>query len=281
MHRKKHPTPIAIPSAKILSFRKKVYSYFTLHGRDLPWRNNLTPYTTFVSEIMLQQTQVDRVAPFFISFVKELPGFRELARAPLHQVLRLWQGLGYNRRARNLKRAAEIIVADHNGMLPSSTVTLESLPGIGKATAASIAAFGFNLPAVFLETNIRTALIHGFFGDKTLVTDNELLPIAAAVLNKKNPAKWYSALMDYGAMLKKKHGNLSRRSEHYKKQSKFEGSRRQLRGKALKLLVETGGRSSRSLAKELETELPIVEEILNDLSKDNLIVLRGKAFSIS
>jgi A/G-specific adenine glycosylase len=269
---------LKIPSAKILRFRKTVYSYFKLHGRDLPWRKNQTPYSIFISEIMLQQTQVDRVVPFYCAFVKALPDFQTLAGAPLQKVLLLWQGLGYNRRAKHLKQAAEIIEHEHDGILPSSPETLEMLPGIGKATAASIAAFGFNAPTVFLETNIRTALIHHFFRDDDNISDNDLLPIANVVMNRRHPAKWYSAIMDYGTMLKKKYGNLSRRSAQYKKQSKFEGSRRQVRGKVLKLLLEKGNLSLLSFDRHLKTDKQILSEILDELTKENMIVKRGKTY---
>ena len=276
-----HPTPTKIPSAKIISFRKTVYAYFRRHGRDLPWRRDHSPYAVFISEIMLQQTQVDRVAPFFIAFTKELPDFPALAKAPLRKVLRLWQGLGYNRRAKNLKNAAEIIMHEHHGILPSSPEILETLPGIGRSTAASIAAFGFNLPAVFLETNIRTALIHHFLTAGNDVSDAELLPIAGAVLDNRNPAKWYSAVMDYGTMLKKKHGNLSRRSVQYKKQSKFEGSRRQVRGRIIKLLLEKGTMPVSNFIRHLEIDKRTLTGILDEMTKEKMIVKKLKIYSIS
>jgi A/G-specific adenine glycosylase len=270
----------AVPRSKILSFRKTVYAYFRRNGRTLPWRSDPTPYATFISEIMLQQTQVDRVVPLFSAFVKDLPDFPALANAPFRKVMTLWQGLGYNRRAVHLKNAAGIVMHEHHGVLPSAPELLETLPGIGKATAASIAAFGFNRPTVFLETNIRTALIHHFFSGKDNISDTDLLPIAEAVMDRKNPAKWYSAIMDYGTMLKKTRGNASRRSRHYIKQSKFEGSRRQIRGKILKLLLEKRCLSLPSIAKCLEAERNMVSEILDELTKEKLIVRRGNGFSI-
>jgi A/G-specific adenine glycosylase len=220
---------------------------------------------------MLQQTQVDRVAMKFDRFIQKLPDFAALAAAPLREVLALWQGLGYNRRALNLKRAAEAVMLEHNGSLPSSPDALVTLPGIGKATAASIAAFAFEQPVVFLETNIRTVLIHHFFNGRASVADAELLPLAAALLDRRNPRKWYSALMDYGTSLKKLHGNASRRSAHYSTQSSFKGSRRQKRGRILKLLVERNSLKADQIAEELSIDQSLCEGILDELVREGII----------
>ncbi|MBN1129624.1 MAG: hypothetical protein JXA71_11585, partial [Chitinispirillaceae bacterium] len=200
-----------LTSQEIKLFRSAVYTHFKKHRRPLPWRTDYRSYHILVSEIMLQQTQVDRVALKFPPFIASFPDFEALARAPFPKVLALWQGLGYNRRALHLKRCAEMVVHRCHGTLPSSPEILSTFPGIGTATAASICAFAFNKPVVFLETNIRTVLIHHFFPDRSRVSDGELWPIAEAALDQKNPRRWYSALMDYGSMLKKQYGNASRR----------------------------------------------------------------------
>ena len=254
-----------------MGFRRTVYNHFKSHGRKLPWRRDYDPYHVFISEIMLQQTQVDRVTEKFDRFMRELPDFTALAEAPFKKVLRLWQGLGYNRRALNLKRAAEIIIKEHAGKLPSSPEILETLPGIGKATAASIAAFAFNKPSVFLETNIRTVLIHHFFNDARSVHDERLLPLAEMLLDRKNPRKWYSALMDYGTMLKKKYGNAARRSASYKKQSRFEGSKRQKRGMILKMLLNRKKLTSNQISKHLGIPLCQLNPLLVELIADGII----------
>ncbi len=264
------PEPI-LTRDEIRKFRATVYDHFKLHGRTLPWRADYDPYHIFISEVMLQQTQVDRVAMKFDRFIQELPDFAALAAAPLREVLALWQGLGYNRRALSLKRAAEAVVLEHNGSLPSTPEALATLPGIGKATAASIAAFAFEKPVVFLETNIRTVLIHHFFKGRDSVTDAELLPLAAALLDKRNPRKWYSALMDYGTTLKKLHGNASRRSAHYATQSSFMGSRRQKRGRILKLLVERRSLTEEQIAEELSIDQPLCDGILDELAREGII----------
>ncbi len=224
----------------VMSFRDRVYSHYSLHGRDLPWRNGAGPYGVFVSEVMLQQTQVDRVVPKYVSFLARFPGFRELAGAPLGDVLREWKGLGYNRRALALHRAAGIVADEWGGVLPADPARLERLPGIGKATAASICAYAFNLPVVFIETNVRAVFIHHFFRDSVGVSDRDILPLAEKTLDRDNPARWYNALMDYGVMLKRLHGNPARKSTAHRKQPAFGGSVRQARGLLLKQILERG-----------------------------------------
>jgi A/G-specific adenine glycosylase len=272
---------LSLSTASIRQFRKTVYNHFQRHGRKLPWRRDYDTYHVFVSEIMLQQTQVDRVKPKYDRFIKELPDFSALARAPLAKVLLLWQGLGYNRRALNLKRAAEIIMRDYNGTLPASPELLETLPGIGKATAASISAFAYNKPVVFLETNIRTVLIHHFFKNRKSVHDEKLLPLAEMLLDRNNPRTWYSALMDYGTMLKKHYGNSARRSAGYKKQSRFEGSRRQKRGRILQILIEKKEITSGELSLSLKIPSKLLGEILETLVRDKIISTSKNRYSIT
>ena len=219
-------------------FKNLIWSYYAAHGRLFDWRNTDDPYKVFISEVMLQQTQTYRVAPKFAQFIGAFESFDALANASLKDVLYHWQGLGYNRRGMYLHQAAQIIVRDHVGILPSDPNLLIALPGIGKATAASIAAFAFNMPTVFIETNIRTVFIHFFFADKKDVDDKEILPLVQAAVDLENPREWYYALMDYGVMLKKTLPNPSRKSKHHQKQSKFEGSDRQIRGKIIKILTQ-------------------------------------------
>lgn len=259
-------------SADVVSFRKHVYSWFKQNNRShLPWRTDYNPYDIFISEVMLQQTQVDRVIDKFIEFRKSFPDFKPLAVSELPQLLAAWQGLGYNRRALSLRNAARTIVEQYNGTLPDQPDQLVTLPGIGPATAASITAFAFNKPVVFLETNIRTVIIHHFCESEQPVPDSLLSEIAAEILDRKSPRQWYSALMDYGTMLKKQVGNLSRKSATYKKQSAFKGSRRELRGKILKQLLETPKLSAAKLSEYLiqpsETLLPVLEQ----LTKENIV----------
>lgn len=257
-------------------FHEVIYSYYREHRRDLPWRRSVTPYKVVVSEIMLQQTQVDRVAPKYKAFIKRFPNWQTLARASTADVLTYWQGLGYNRRALALQRMAQMVMRDHAGRLPHDPEILEQFPGIGPHTAASICAFAFDLPVVFIETNIRSVFIHHFFTDRIDVTDAELQPLIAKMLDTNCPRQWYSALMDYGTMLKKQVGNPSQRSKHYTKQSKFEGSRRQLRGRVLKLLLDRkDGLSLATIQRELMGDAALTKAVLGELQNENFIAKKG------
>ncbi|MGI5940524.1 MAG: A/G-specific adenine glycosylase [Thermoleophilia bacterium] len=235
------PTPSieghSVSEQILASFRRAVRDHFRLHGRDLPWRRTWDPYKILVSEIMLQQTQVSRVLPKYQEFLTRFPDIYSLAEAPTAAVLETWLGLGYNRRALNLQRTAQTVTAVHGGSLPRSPVILRTLPGIGPATAAAIAAFAYQIAVPFIETNIRSAFLHVFFPDRHQVPDADILPLVEATLDRKDPRTWYYALMDYGAWLKKIGVNPSRASKHHSRQTPFAGSRRQLRSQIIRLFL--------------------------------------------
>ncbi|HEY5668194.1 MAG TPA: hypothetical protein VIR03_03445 [Candidatus Saccharimonadales bacterium] len=226
----------------ITAFQERVWEYYRRAGRhDLPWRQpesdgTYGPYKIVVSEFMLQQTQVVRVLPKFVAFTEAYPNWEALASASLADVLRQWSGLGYNRRAKYIHLAAQQIVLVHQGSLPKQIPELVALPGIGPNTAGAIMAYAYNRPVAFIETNIRTVFIHHFFADSQAVHDRDVLPLIRACL-PLDVRSWYWALMDYGTYLKRTVGNANRRSISYTKQSRFEGSRRQIRGMVLKLLA--------------------------------------------
>ncbi len=254
-------------------FQKTIYSYYCAHRRDFPWRNTTDPYRIFVSEVMLQQTQAERVVPKYEAFIKKFPNFKKLSQAPTREVLSAWQGLGYNRRALALQKSAQIVVENYKGTLPDAPLVLDALPGIGVHTAGSIAAFAYNHPSVFIETNIRSVFIHFFFNDRGDVSDKELVPLVEKMLDQDNPREWYFALMDYGVMLKKTLGNPSRRSKHHAKQSKFIGSRRQVRGQILKLLLaHLKGLTSVAIKKQIGDSEHEIEEIIGELYQERFIV---------
>lgn len=186
---------------------------------------------------MLQQTQVHRVLPMYAEFTRRFPTLRKLAAAPLSEVVKSWQGLGYNRRALLLYRAAKDVVARHGGELPKGIAELESLPGIGPYTARAVAAFAYNKDVAVIETNIRTVVLHHFFPKKKRVSDKEIEKILKRTLPKGKSREWYSALMDYGAYLKRSGISHNARSERYVKQSKFAGSLREARGALLRALA--------------------------------------------
>lgn len=220
---------------------------------------------------MLQQTQVDRVIPKYESFLNRFPSFSELAAASKQEVLRFWSGLGYNRRGLNLQKAAMQVIALHQGKLPSDHQLLDSLPGIGPATASSIQAFAFNLPSVFIETNVRSVFIHEFFPTLEKVPDSKILSLVGETLDRDNPRKWYNALMDYGTMLKSLFKNPSKKSLAYAKQSKFSGSKRQIRGYLLKLLLEKPRKLSDLPILMMKFNAQKLEEVISDMRQEKII----------
>ena len=198
---------------------------------------------------MLQQTQVSRVTNHYAGFIAAFPTPARLASAPLADVVRVWTGLGYNRRALNLHRTAAILVARYAGGVPRDPAALLALPGVGAATAGAVMAFAFSLPSVFIETNIRRAFIAEFFANTTIpVADAALLPLVAATLDRRNPRRWYYALMDYGAALGRNGDNANRASAHYARQRPFQGSTRQLRGAVIRQLTQVDSATLEELA---------------------------------
>ncbi len=248
-----------------------MHHYHKHKRRSFAWREHISPYHVVVSEVMLQQTQTDRVAPKFDLFIQTLPDFAALAMAPFETVLRLWKGLGYNRRALYLQTIAQRVMTVYGGTLPDNPSVLQALPGIGKATARSIVAFAFNKPTVFIETNIRSVFIYFFFRNQAAVHDSDIEPLVAKALDQNNPREWYYALMDYGVMLKRTVGNISTASAHYAKQSTFIGSDRQIRGMILQRLLEAGPTTELEIQASICPDSQRAEKIVNGLCKDKLI----------
>ena len=270
-----------LTASAVTQFQKTVYAYYHEHGRALPWRATDDPYHIFVSEIMLQQTQVERVMAKYEQFVAAFPCFLSLARATLREILKVWQGMGYNRRVQALKKSAEIVIEEFHGRLPSSPEELMTLPGVGRTTASAIAAFAFQQPTVFVETNIRTVFIHFFFHNGGPVKDIEIIPLVARTLDTTNPRKWYYALMDYGVMLKKRHQNPSRKSAHYKKQGPFKGSNREIRGMILRVLLTKPHCSEQELMQSLGGDPERIHGILIMLKKEGFVKKTGTRFAIA
>ena len=202
--------------------------------RPMPWREDTRPYYVLVSELMLQQTQVDRVIPKFNAFIERFPDEASLAHASLAEVLGLWQGLGYNRRAKFLHESAKKIVHDFDGVFPDAYEDVLSLPGVGPGTAGAIMNYAFNTPTVYIETNVRTVYFHHFFGDGDKVSDAELRPLIEVTIDQEHPREFYWAVMDYGTWLKKQGAGRISQSSHYKKQSPLKGSVREVRGQIIR-----------------------------------------------
>ena len=257
-------------SRRIDSFRREVWDYWKKSGRHhLAWRKTRDPYKILVSEVMLQQTQVPRVEGKYREFLKAFPNVRTLEKAPLAEVLKVWSGLGYNRRAKFLHDAAKEVVLKHAGNMPRDIDALLALPGVGEYTAKAVRVFAFNEPEILIETNIRTVFFHYFYSSvlqKSRIRDDQIVPLARAAAKKQDPREWHLALMDYGTHLKASGVRVNARSKHYTKQSKFEGSLRQVRGVILK--AHTG---KESLKMVRETYKDAYDKAFASLLKDGLI----------
>ncbi len=262
---------------EIKAFQKKIYAFFKDNRRDFPWRNTTDPYKILVSEVMLQQTQTSRVVEKYLAFIKSFPDTKTLAGATFPEVLRLWQGLGYNRRAMWLKKSSEIISKDLGGIFPNTQKELTKLPGIGTNTAGAIVAFAFNEPVVFIETNIRRVFIHDFFKDAENISDEEILPLIEEALPPKDVREWYYALMDYGVFLAKQTINPNRKSKHYSVQSKFKGSMRQTRGEILKELL-IGSQESKDVKNKIKSEH--FKIALEQLMDEGFVEKNGKVLQL-
>lgn len=236
-------------------------------------RETLDPYRILVSEIMLQQSQVDRVLPYYKKFLKLFPTLNKLAQAKLSDVLRVWQGLGYNRRALYLHKIAQATTAIYRSGLPNDVQKLKALPGVGDYTAKAVRVFAFNEPEVLIETNIRTVFLHEFFKNGKNIPDGKIIPLIEKSLDHRNPREWYYALMDYGSHVKKVFGNPNLRSKHYSKQSKFRGSLRQERGRILRELL-TSPLSQKNI-NSIKTK-----EAVRALIKDGLVKKEKTSFRL-
>lgn len=283
-------------SLAIKKFRTTVWRYYRAHGRhDLPWRHTHDPYRILVSEVMLQQTQVPRVIEKYKEFLKAFPTIRALAQVSLADVLKVWSGMGYNRRAKYLREAAITIVGQYGGRVPRTTSALRAIPGIGPYTASAVRVFAFNIPDTMIETNIRAAFIHHFskhiYSSKNpnwekrrsavmKITDVDIQSFIERAAQGQAPREWHWALMDYGSHIKKLHGNPARKSAHYAKQSRFEGSLRQVRGAILRELHK-GSFSDHVLSERLNLPLLKMREALVGLARDGLIIKQKAKWRIS
>ncbi len=262
-------------------FRKTVWDFYKKHGRhDLPWRKTTDPYKILVSEVMLQQTQVERVKGFYAAWLKKFPNVKALAQAPLADVLTAWQGLGYNRRAKMLHDAAKTVGKEYKGKMPTDPELLVQLPGVGPYTARAVAAFSTNADVVFIETNLRTVVLHEFFSDKTTVSDAEILEILAEAFPKGKSREWYAALMDYGSHLKRNGVKVNAKSKTYTKQSTFAGSGRQARGAILKELTNGAATGTRLTGLLGDDRIEQLREQLRKLLAEGMIQKTGARYSL-
>ena len=262
----------------------RVLLHYKKNQRTLPWRETSDPYHILISEYMLQQTQADRVVPKYISFLKKFPKIKTLASSSRKEVLTLWSGLGYNRRAVALHDAAKILIAEHDSTVPKEKKALLTLPGVGEYTAGAVLAFAYNKPVIIIETNIRTVLLHHCVQKKKEVTDETIGMFVEQLLQdalkrRVKPRIFYSAMMDYGAHLKSQGVRTNARSKHYIKQSKFDGSIRQARGALLRLFISAEKGISK---KQLQTlQVKRMNEGLAGLLTERLVEKRGKYYYLT
>lgn len=249
-----------------------IWEFYKKNKRTFPWRETTDPYAILVSEIMLQQTQTARVIPKYQNWLREFPTVEALATAPLSLVLTLWSGLGYNRRGKFLWESAKLI---KGRSFPTTYAELRELPGIGEYTANAVLAFAFNQPAIVIETNIRTVIMHHFFETQGQVTDTEIREVLARVLPQENVRDWYYALMDYGNALKLSGVNNVARRKGYTKQKPFKGSERFVRGYLLRETLRLGS------LKLQDIHLPgysatIITKVAEDLAREGMVSKEGQ-----
>lgn len=238
--------------------------------RDMPWRDEPSFYHVLVSELMLQQTQVPRVLVKFAEFMDAFPTIHDLARAPLADVVRVWQGLGYNRRAKFLHESARYVVSHGQ---PKTLEDMVKLPGVGHNTAGALMNYVYEIPTPFIETNIRTVYFNHFFEGREGVSDKEVLQLVDATMDREHPREWCWALMDYGAWLKRQGTAMLVYSKHYRKQAPLKGSVREVRGKIIAALSEAEYDID-VLARTLAVDERFVPA-LQGLIRDGLVEQRG------
>jgi A/G-specific adenine glycosylase len=272
-----------LTSHAIRKFKTTIYRFYKNNGRGtLPWRHTNDPYHILLSEIMLQQTQIERVLHKYPLFIRKYPDFPSLSRARLRSLYTVWQGMGYNRRVLALKEIARRVVKPpYDGTLPSHMDELMALPSVGQSTAGAVAAFAFHQPVVFIETNIRRVFIHFFFQGQKKVTDHEIIPLIEDTLDRKDPRNWYYALMDYGSALRSLSVNPNIKSTKYKTQPPFEGSNRQMRGRILRLISKQQNMSVKKLAGQLNLSHDKIVHIIDQLCEEGFIKRAGRSIRMA
>lgn len=292
-----------LTAEQVETIRRGLLGWFDVHARDLPWRRTRDPYAILVSEVMLQQTQVDRVIPYYERWLAQYPDVAALAAAPTADVITAWAGLGYNRRAVNLQRTARFVVVERGGHFPDTVADLLALPGVGPYTAGAIAAFAFEQDVAFIDTNMRRVLHRLVFGPDVLHQlrhDREVLPVARQLVPAGDGWRWNQALIEFGALqctarkpaclicpLREVCASypaiLSALTEQPRKprnaQPAFAGSNRYYRGRIIDALrsAPPRGLSVNVLGPAVKpnfaaTDLPWLNGVIDGLARDGLVV---------
>jgi len=267
--------------AAVKALRRRILGWYSQNRRDLPWRHTTDPYGILVSEIMLQQTQVARVLSRFAEWLTAYPTLETLAEAPLDDVLRRWQGLGYNNRAARLRDCAATTLAQAApgapAALPRALEGLRALPGVGPYTASAVLIFAHNDDLAAVDANVRRVLTHELALPPELAP-RDLQAVADVVLPRGRSRDWHNALMDYGAMvLTARATGIAPRT----RQSAFQGSRRQHRARLLRLLLKRGPQRIDPLASALSLEPAVTRELVGLLGSDGLVTCQDDVVAVA
>jgi len=265
---------MTVPAAKITTFREMIFRWWKKNRRDLPWRHTRDPYKIAVSEIMLQQTQVPRVIPKYLEFIGEYPTVFDLAKASSASVLRIWKGMGYNRRALYLRDIAKIVVKNYQGKMPKDEKLLAKLPGMGTYTARAILVFAYGQEVCCVDTNIRKIITHFFFDDLPQKPET-IQSVADELIPKGKSWDWHQALMDYGTleMPNVKYQMVNNR----KKSVPFRQTNRFYRGRIIDMLRERKYPEMKLINRihdQYGKQEYEIQSIINSLVKDGLVKRR-------
>jgi A/G-specific adenine glycosylase len=264
-----------IPSEDIQQFQKKIFSFYEKNKRDLPWRKTTDPYKILLSELMLQQTQVKRVIQYYEKWIEKWPTIEVFSAASLPEVLKMWIGLGYNTRAVNLHKTAQVIVSEFKGDVLAAMKQYKHLPGIGRYTSQAVQIFSTNADLVTVDTNIRRIFISEFHLPTTL-SDSELWSLAETCLPHGRSRDWHNALMDYGAL----HLTAQKTGIRPKtQQSRFHGSDRQIRAKILRHLLQKPY-TIPELHATLQVDHERLKSILEKLIRENIIIQQDTTYQL-
>jgi A/G-specific adenine glycosylase len=226
---------VRLQKKEIQSFQKHIFSWWKTHRRDLPWRHTHDPYAIYVSEVMLQQTQVSRVIEKYQEFLSAFPTVQTLYASPLSDILKIWKGLGYNRRAGYLKQTIDAIVKQYKGVFPKKDTELLQMKGLGIYTARAICIFAYKQDIAAVDTNIRQIISHYFFHD-IQPSVKDIQTVADQLVPKGKSWEWHQALMDYGALeMKGVKDKIKKKRNHI---TPFHKTDRYFRGRIVDLLRE-------------------------------------------
>jgi len=289
-----------IPHKAKVDFQEKILDWYAKNQRDLPWRKTRDPYNILISEVMSQQTQLSRVIPKYEKWIDTFPTIHELAEAKISEVLHYWSGLGYNRRALNLKKSAELIDTQYSGIFPTTEKELLALPGIGQYTARAVLCFAFDQQIAVVDTNVRKVILTQFLNSEYIknsvrqdfklsdnlsssedkIDDKMIQKIATQLLPIGRAYEWNQALMDYAAAV------LKKEKIPVPKQSKFHGSRRYYRGQILKVLLQKKKVPLKDIGLLIKKDYLITEEkwlheLIDELNKEGFILVKNGIIELS